>query len=484
MGSPKTTRSTAAADHAWAGSEVVRTKVGEFSFTNSYPTGDTTTRLRDALVFNRAVEAFLVQMHGVSWYRVWKGIAEAGPGTPNQVVLWENLMDGATLLLTGNCETVYGLCAIDLKRDGPVVIEAPAMLLGGISDLWQREIMGIGPTGRDQGKGGRFLLLPPDHEGPVPAGYMSARSQTYGVVFGVRGFQSTGGTAAAVSLMKTTRVYPLSAAATPPATAFVNGSGQEIDTIFPDSGQYFADLAWMIEREPHDTIPSHERFQLAAIGIEKGKRFAPDSARKTLFDDAARCGAAVARANSFDSDDQRRLVYGDRRWEWAFVGGSATWDSQGYVNTDRRAGFAYIAIGMSPAMVEKHVGTGSQYLWTPRDANGAFLDGGKRYRLHVPPDIPAKNFWSVVAYDADSRSILRSDQPFPSVSSYTRPATNPDGSIDIHFGPDAPAGTESGSRNWIQTTPAKGWFVLFRFYGPLEPFFDQSWKPGDIVEVR
>ena len=240
--------------------------------------------------------------------------------------------------------------------------------------------------------------------------------------------------------MKTTRIYPLSAAANPPATVFVNGSGQEIDTIFPDSGQYFADLAWMIEREPHDRIPSHERFQLAAIGIEKGKAFSPDEARKALFDEAARCGAAMARANSFDSDDPARLVYGDRRWEWAFIGGSASWDSQGYVNTDRRAGFAYIAIGMSPAMVEKHVGTGSQYLWTPRDASGAFLDGGKRYRLHVPPDIPVKNFWSVVAYDADSRSILRSGQRFPSVSTYTAPATNPDGSIDINFGPDAPAG--------------------------------------------
>ena len=165
-------------------------------------------------------------------------------------------------------------------------------------------------------------------------------------------------------------------------------------------------------------------------------------------------------------------------WESAFIGGSASWDSQGYVNTDRRSGFAYIAIGMSPAMVEKHVGTGSQYLWTPRDASGAFLDGGKRYRLHVPPDIPVKNFWSVVAYDADSRSILRSGQRFPSVSTYTAPATNPDGSIDINFGPAAPAGTDSGGRNWIQTTPGKGWFMLFRFYGPLEPFFDQSWKPA------
>jgi hypothetical protein len=479
--STNTSKSTA--DHGWFGTETVKTRAGDFDFKGSYPSSDSATRLRDTLVFNRAVEAYLVQMHGVSWYRVWKGVLEAGTKTPNQVVLWENLMDGATLLLTGNTETVYGLCAIDLKRDGPVVVEAPANLLGGLSDLWQLEIVGIGPTGTDKGKGGKFLILPPDHDGAVPDGYMAVKSTTYSVVFGVRGFQAAGGTAAAVALIKTTKIYPLSQAGNPPANVFFNGSRQEVDTIFSDSGQYFADLAWMIDREPADRIPSHERFQLAAIGIEKGKPFAPDSARKELLDDAARLGASIARANSFDSNDPARLVYPDRAWEWAFIGGSADWDSQGYVNTDRRASFAYIAIGMSPAMVEKHVGTGSQYLWTPRDGSGAFLDGSKRYRLHIPANIPVKNFWSVVAYDADSRSILRSSQPFPSVSSYTGPAAKADGSIDIEFGPEAPPGAANPNKNWIQTIPGRGWFMLFRFYGPLDPFFDKTWRPDDIVEI-
>ena len=205
-------------------------------FQEQLSTEEAAASLREALVFNRAVEAFLVQMHGVSWYRVWKGVAEAGAQTPNQIVLWENLMDGATLLLTGNCETVYGLCAIDLKRDGPVVIEAPAMLLGGISDLWQREVMGIGPTGRDKGKGGKLLLLPPDHDGAVPDGYMAAKSQTYGVVFGVRGFKTAGGTAPAVSLMKTTKVYPLSQAANPPATPLSTARTRRSTRSFPTPG--------------------------------------------------------------------------------------------------------------------------------------------------------------------------------------------------------------------------------------------------------
>ena len=469
--------------HGWIGTETVTTRLGSFDFTNSYPGGDASNRLREALLFNRAVEAYLTQMHGVSWYRVWKGVADAGTRTPNQVVLWEDLMDGETLLLTGNTETVYGLCAIDLKRDGPVVIEAPANLLGGVSDVWQREIFGIGPTGSDKGKGARFLLLPPDYDGNVPDGYLSATSQTYCVVFGVRGFQTPAGTGPAVALIKSTKIYPLSQAANPVQTVFINGSRKEIDTIFSDTGQYFADLAWLVEREPSNRLASHERFQLAAIGIEKGKPFRPDAARQALFEDAARFASAIARANSFDSADPARLVYPNRRWEWAFIGGSADWDSQGYVNTDRRAGFAYIAIGMSPAMVEKHIGTGSQYLWTPRDGSGAFLDGGKRYRLRIPANIPVKNFWSVVAYDADSRSILRSAQPYPSVSSYTGPAANADGSIDITFGPEEPAGA-AAAKNWIQTVPGKGWFMLFRFYGPLEPFFDKTWQPDDIVEIQ
>jgi hypothetical protein len=276
--------------------------------------------------------------------------------------------------------------------------------------------------------------------------------------------------------MKHLRVYPLSQADSPPDQVFVNGSHRETDFIFPDTAQYFDDLAALIEQEPRDILPSHERFQLAAIGIEKGKTFDPDPSRRQLLDDAARFASAYARANSFASEDSERLVYPDRRWEWAFIGGSATWDSQGYVNVDRRAAFGYIAIGMSPAMVEKHVGAGSQYLWTPRDAAGAYLDGARDYRLHIPPDIPAKNFWSVVAYDADSRSLLRSGQPYPTVSTYTNPLVNPDGSIDIHFGPQPPG----GGANWIQTVADKGWFTLFRFYGPLQPFFDKTWKPGDI----
>jgi hypothetical protein len=473
----------AAKTHGWIRTETVRTRVGAFDFSNSYPAGDSATRLRETLVFNRAVEAYLTHMPTVSWLHVWRGTASAGAAAPNQVVIWDGLMDSASLLLTGNTETVYGLCSLDLKRDGPVVVEVPGAMLGGFIDLWQGSIADIGPTGVDKGKGGRFLVLPPDYGEREPKGYTVLRSPTYCCSIGLRGFQTKKGADPAVALLKTLQVYPLSQAKpkAQPQTVFFDASHQEIDTLFTDDARYFDDLAWIVEREPEAMFASHERFHLASLGIEKGRPHRPDAARRRLLDEAARLGSAVARANSFASEDPAARVYPDRRWEWAFIGGSATWDSQGYVNTDRRAAFAYIAIGMSPAMVEKHVGAGSQYLMTAHDSEGAFLDGGRSYRLRVPAKIPVKNFWSVVAYDADSRSILRNSQDFPTVSTYTGPDANRDGSIDIWFGPRAHT---SGSKNWIQTTPGKGWFTLFRFYGPLEPFFDKSWKPGDIERTN
>ena len=467
--------------HGWIGSETVESRLGSFKFRNGYPSVQAAADLRDSLVLSRAVDVYLAQMPVVSWYHVWKGIAGAGEARLNQMVIWESLMDAQTTLLTGNCETVYGLVSFDLKRDGPVVVELPPMMLGGFNDIWQRSIADVGPTGVDRGAGGKILLLPPNHRETPPEGYVVLRPRAYRVSLGVRGFLVSGETDHAVALMRSTRIYPLRDARDPPAMHFVNGSHQEIDTIFADNYLFFEDLAEIITSEPEDAISAPERFELASIGIEKYKPYKPNAERRAVLADAARVGSAMARVNTFASDDPERLVYPDRKWEWAFIGGSAEFISQGYVNTDRRAAFAYIAIGMWPAMVEKIVGGGSQYLWTPRDAEGDYLDGANFYGLSIPAEIPVRNFWSVVVYDAESRSMLRNNQKFPSRSAYTDPAINADGSIDLYFGPKAPP---EGAKNWIETVPGKGWFPLFRFYGPREPFFDKSWKPGDIERIR
>ncbi len=153
----------------------------------------------------------------------------------------------------------------------------------------------------------------------------------------------------------------------------------------------------------------------------------------------------------------------------------------GVLQVDRRAYVYYMAVGNSPAMMAKNIGLGSYYLWTYKDSAGEFLDGAKNYKLHIPPNVPAKDFWSVLVYDSLSRSELQNGQKFPSVSKYTDPRINADGSVDVYFGPGMPPGQE---KNWIKTVPGKGWFPIFRFYGPLEPLFDKTWKLSDIEEVK
>ena len=302
------------------------------------------------------------------------------------------------------------------------------------------------------------------------------RSPTYSVTFAVRGFQAEGKTDQAVGLMKQIKVYPLDKAKAPPPMEFMNGSGKDIDTLFPDNFRFFELLAMIVDEEPLDSFGPLERSMMQSIGIEKGKAFKPDDKTRALLAEAARLGGAMARANTYAMGTP---YYPDRKWQGAMEGMTYTFLRDGAPQIDARNNVYYMAAGNSPAMMEKHVGQGSQYLWTYRDAAGNYLDGARNYRLHILPDIPASNFWSVVVYDSLSRSELQSGQALPSVSSYSKPVANADGSIDIYFGPEEP----KEKRNWIKTVAGKGWFPIFRFYGPAQAYFDKTWKLEDIVAL-
>jgi hypothetical protein len=466
--------------HGWLGTETLKTRFGDFQFKDGYPVGDAAERLLDLQKLNRAVEVYTTQLMPVSEIGLREGLRAFGARTPQQVVIWEQLMDARTVLLTANTETVYALAHLNLKTDGPTVVEAPPHMLGFLQDGLQRYLADVGPLGADKGNGGKFLVLPPDFTGNVPEGYFVAKSPTFSVTLGLRGFQAEGKTDQAVGLMKQIKVYSLDNTSSPPAMQFLNGSKQDIETVFPDNFRFYEFLAMLVDEEPLNSFTPFERSQMQAIGIEKGKPFNPDDKTTALLQEAARLGGAIARANTYASSAPGVFYYADRKWQAVPEGMTYTFTREGAPQIDARNNVYYMAAGNSPSMMAKNVGQGSQYLWTYRDADGAFLDGSKNYKLHVLPNIPAGNFWSVLVYDTLSRSELQNGQPFPSVSRYTKPIVNADGSIDILFGPDEP----KEKSNWIRTVPGKGFFPMFRFYGPAEAFFNKTWKLADVVVVK
>jgi hypothetical protein len=467
--------------HGWLGTETIKTRFGDFEFKGGYPTPEAAARLHEQLLFNRAVDVYLTQLPAVAIIESRRGANNFGVDKSNQFIIWEQLMDAQALVLTANTETVYGMGLLDLKADGPTVIEAPPKMLGVAMDMLQRYLVDIGLAGPDKGQGGKYLFLPPGYNGEVPAeGYFVIKSPTYTVSYFLRGFLKDGKTDDAVALMKQIKVYRLANKDAPPAMEFFNGSGKEIDTIHSDNYSFYEALAQLVNEEPADVFSPIERSYMQSIGIEHGKPFKPDKKMKRVLSDAARYAAATARANSFASADRGTYYYDDRQWQY---GGDTDFMfvKDGIVRVDRRAYAYYMAIGSSPAMMAKNVGVGSYYLWTYKDAKCQFLQGENTYKLHIPANVPAGQFWSVVVYDALSRSELRNGEPFPSLSLYTDPKKNADGSVDIFFGPKVPAGEE---KNWIKTVADKGWFPIFRFYSPKKELYDKTWVLPDIEEVE
>ena len=221
---------------------------------------------------------------------------------------------------------------------------------------------------------------------------------------------------------------------------------------------------------------------LASIGIEKGKPFAPDERMKKILTEAAVVGNATARANAYRSRLTESYFYPNSAWGTCFVGGSYLFEHDGVRLLDARSYMFFYATGITPAMSIQKVGAGSAYAAAFVDADKKPFDGSKTYQLHLPPNIPAQQFWSLVLYDNQTRSMLQTDQQFPSIGSQKKGVViNSDKSVDIYFGPKAPAGKEG---NWVQTWPGKGWNVILRLYGPMKPWFDKTWRPGEIEEVK
>jgi hypothetical protein len=426
--------------------------------------------------FQRACQAYLWALPIVS-YGQWQNQHEAVFGARDcDVVKYVSVRDKLGLI-TANATTPYVVGFVNTARTGPIVIDAPAgEIAGGTGDFWQRSISDFGLTGPDKGKGGRYLILGPGQEAPAGLKFdHQAHSATFNVMHAFRILSTD--QAEGERLLSAYRVYPAKAAAKSPKTRIVTPDGRKWSGTQPKGMAYWERLDELLQTEP---VKPEDRFFMAMLkplGLEKGKPFRPTHAQARALTEGAEIGQLMAIANSFD----KRFAtarYGKGHWDHV-VNLALSQEAEFYAQLDERASWFYEAVGLSEGMTTKTPGQGQAYLSSYRDKRGQWFDGAKSYRLHVPANVPAKQWWSVALYDIETRCFMDTPYDKAELGSRSDIIRNADGSADLTFGPTPPKG--EAEKNWIPTVPGRAWFTYFRLYAPLQPYFDASWELPDIV---
>jgi hypothetical protein len=452
-----------------------------------------TSDLDYQLAYQRGIEAVIWSMPAIS-IREFQEAAFKDYGISwNDVILFSKPAVPRHALLTANNQVPYMFTVLNL-RQGPVVVEIPAAgakaeLFGSFVDSWQAPIVDVGPSGTDEGRGGKYLFLPPGYSEPIPDGYLPVRMEGYVVAGGLRPVPSNGGTEEdAHSYAQEMKVYPLAEAAAPKPTRFVDGYPKPYHSLAVYDASWFRELAAMVNEEPVRERDKVMMGMLASIGIERGKPFQPDAKTQKALD-AALVDARRIMQHYFDTPG-RALASWWPGSQWTApspatmrVANGFTFETDDALWIDARAGGIYYWATFAP----KKLGGGSFYLMGLRDASGQLLDGQGTYRLRVPAVVPVKDFWSAIVYDMDTKAFVCAGPCDTAdngvgLSSFDKPKMkqNSDGSVDLYFGPKAPVGFE---KNWV-TTAGKNFFLIFRLYGPEKALFDKTWRLPDVEKVQ
>jgi len=449
------------------------------------PTSLAPTEMAERLLHQRAVEAVIWGMPVVNYDLMYQAAVREAKGDFNQIIYWSRLPNWKIQTLTPNPDSIYLTPFINTKNVGPMVLEIPpadrGSVTGTVMDVWQCALEDVGPAGVDKGQGGKYLILPPGYKDKLPAGYIHMPSDTYEGYALLRSVPKSGSesdVAKAVAYGKRIKLYPLSQAAKPPATKFVDVVDVVYDANITYDLRFFEFLNRIVQAEPWLARDKAMIDQLKSIGIEKGKPFNPDARTKDLLNDAAREAHAwlVAQYEASFSSPYYEGGHWARPGSRELFEGQATFFAKPDVYPVDVRGVTFSYAYFTP----KHLGTGSSYLLAIADKDSRLLDGATNYRLTVPANAPVKQYWSATVYDRATHAPIRKAR-WPSRSSQTPGVqTNNDGSVDIYFGPAAPSGKES---NWVPTSSEGGFEVLFRFYGPEKPLFDKTWKLPDIERV-
>ena len=460
----------------------VETRLGALRFERGCPTPETTQKLFDEMDFQRAVQAYLWAYPAVSFESIRVTMKRDLGIDYNDMGIADNFVDPKSVWLTANDTTIYAFVNIDLAQ-GPIAVDIPpGAIVGLMDDFWQSWVTDVGLPGPDAGKGGTFLLLPHGYDGEVPSsGYhvVHARMNNHNLL--VRGIIIDGDKADAVERVRRVQVYPWSEREAPTPTKFVSISGKEIDTTPPDGMEYWARLARVIDNNP---VQPRDRFFMAMLkplGIEKGKPFQPDSRQTAIMEEAGVLGDVMARNLMYENTQRisSATAFDGTHWEWVILV-KPTHETENYSQLDERTQYTYGAIYLSPAIGKMEPGPGANYVQTFRDKNGDHFDGGRSYRLHIPPNPPAAAFWSLSLYDTASASMVQNTVNDAARSGYDEFEMNDDGSLDLYFGPQATGAPET---NWIQTIPGRAFYPMFRCYTPTAPLFDGTWTLPDVEPI-
>lgn len=442
----------------------------------------TPVELAERMLYRRAVEAVIWGLPAVSYDAMYQAMVRDAKGGYNQIGYWSRPSDWKNQTLTPNSENLYVLFFTDTRQVGPLVLEVPpagdAVLFGTLLDAWQFPMEDIGPAGADAGKGGKYLWLPPDYQGAVPAGYLPLPLkswQGFALLRTVPKSWRTEDMDKAVAYLKQLKLYPLAQASNPPPTRFVDLAGIVFDALPQYDARFFESLDRMVQIEPVQPKDKLMMNFLDSIGIEKGKPFQPDAKTAGILASAAR--------EARDWIDTRVLPYPffpGKQWsipgEPIALKTEFTFDAGDYFATDSRASIYRMAFAMP-----KKLGAGSFYLLGFTDKDGRPIEGANLYHLAVPPHVPVRQFWALDVYDQATAAYIR-ESPRVSLCSFDETVQkNADGSVDIYLGPKAPAGKEA---NWIPTKAGAGYFLIFRLYGPEQPLFDKTWQLPDIERVK
>ena len=454
----------------------VETRIGTLEFSNQYPSKASVETLLESMDFHGATQAYLWGIPIVAAANHQRFDREVFKIRQGELIEYPSLKEKLGIL-TANATTPYIIGTVDLTMTGPLVVEIPQGASAGmIDDFWQRPITDIGLPGPDKGEGAKYFITPPDYKGEIPADYLAFTSPTNNIFIGFRLLDTDPVKAQAVK--DGLRVYGYSERANPPKNEFPKPSAKYF--IGPPRGMaYWETLHDIINRE---VVAERDRIFMALlkrVGIEKGKPFAPDARQLKILEDAAFVGEAMAKAN----DLAKRTT--DFYWPGAAWKNALDLDpsqrAEHYDLFDERTAWFYEAYSTSSGMVTTTPGLGSVYLANYTDKTGGWLEGDKNYTLHVPPNPPAEQFWSIAVYSWDTRTLIDNGQKRANLSSRQDLMMNTDGSVDLYFGPAAPAGKE---KNWVQTIPGQGWWVYLRFYAPTKAYFDKSWAMPDFEQLK